>query len=240
MDNLTLHHVLYRLANAQVHSYPYPHFYVENVFPDAFYKDLIDSLPEEDCYRSLSQSGKVDPRTYRERLVIPLDQERLSQLPFAHCLFWSQFSQAIESDLWRSTLLSKFDREIKERFGSHYENVTFSSSAELIRDRTKYSIGPHTDHPIRVVTLLFYFPRTQEQAHLGTSVYQHTDPTFECEGFIHHPFDSFVKLHSAPFLPNSAFGFVRSGRSFHGVEPILDGDVERNLLQYYLQWNHKK
>ena len=73
-----------------------------------------------------------------------------------------------------------------------------------------------------------------DQTHLGTSVYEPADPGFECEGFVHHPPSGCKKLYTAPFSPNSVFGFVRSNRSFHGREPISDVGVERNLLIYII------
>jgi hypothetical protein len=35
-----------------------------------------------------------------------------------------------------------------------------------------------------------------------------------------------------PFLPNALFGFFKTDRSFHGVEAIRSGGVERNALLY--------
>jgi len=239
MEQDVLLHVTDRLMQANIHSSPYPHFHIENLFPNEFYQELLSNLPDTSYFQGLSQTGKVDPRTYAERFVLPLQEEKLNELPFCQSLFWNKFTSAINSELWRSTLLKKFEKEIKERFNTHYESLKFSSTAELMRDRTNYSIGPHTDHPIRVVTLLFYFPSSKNQKHLGTSVYEPLDSSFECDGFSHHSFEGFKKLQTAPFLPNSLFGFVRSNHSFHGREPITDKNVERNLMNYYLQWNHK-
>lgn len=239
MERDVLLHVKNKLAEAPIHSSPYSYFYIENIFPKEFYQELLSNLPDTSYFQSLDQTGKVKPGAYADRSVLLLEEHELEQLPFCHLLFWSKFTAAIKSEEWRTMLLEKFEPQIKERFGAHYEHVTFSSVAELIRDRTNYSIGPHTDHPIRVLTLLFYFPSSNDQAHLGTSIYQPLDSSFECEGFAHHSLEKFKKIDTASFLPNSVFGFVRSNCSFHGREPILDEGAERNLLNYYLQWTHK-
>ena len=34
------------------------------------------------------------------------------------------------------------------------------------------------------------------------------------------------------YLPNSQFAFIKNDRSFHGVEPIGDRDVLRDILLY--------
>jgi hypothetical protein len=239
MESDVLLHVMDRFTHAKVEDSPYPHFYIENVFPESFYEELLNNLPDSSSFQGLSQTGKVDGRTYLERFVLPLEDKELCHLPFSNFLFWNNFKNAITSDIWHNMLLEKFNQRIKQRFGAHYEKLKFSSTAELVQDRTNYSIGPHTDHPVRVITLLFYFPRSKDQAHLGTSIYQPIDPTFECEGFTHHSFAGFKKLYTAPFLPNSVFGFIKSNDSFHGREQILDIGIERNLMNYYLQWKLK-
>jgi hypothetical protein len=239
MEKDVFQHVMDKLVKAEIQSSPFTHFYIQNVFPKEFYQELLANFPETSSFKKLSQTGKVDPRTYAERLVLPLQGESFTELPFGQLLFWSRFNEAINSDEWHAMLLGKFGLQIRERFGVHYDRLRFSSTAELVQDSTNYSIGPHTDHPIRVLTLLFYFPSSKEQSHLGTAVYQPLDESLECEGFTHHPFQGFKKLYTAPFLPNSLFGFIRSNRSFHGREVILDKGIERNLMNYYLQWNHK-
>lgn len=239
MDESILHHIMYRLANAPIHSYPYPHFFIKEIFPAHYYQEILDHLPDTAYYQSLATSGIVSSGTYKERFILPLKDEALSQLPFDRCVFWNAFIEGLNSSLWIDMLLEHFGHYIKKRFGSHYDKVQFSSVAELLRDKTNYSIGPHTDHPVRVLTILFYLPSNQEQIHFGTSVYRPRNPSFECEGFSHHPFAHFVNVQTAPFYPNSAFGFIKSERSFHGVEPIQEEHIERNLLNYYLQWNPK-
>ncbi len=239
MDEDVLQHVMDRISKVPVTSTPYPYFYLDKVFPEDFYQEILLNLPDTSSYLSIGKTGKVNPSTYQERFVLPLTQPELTNLPITEFFFWSKFSLAVNSAPWISMLMEKFDLQIKERFQNQYENVEFSSNVELIRDKSNYSIGPHTDHPVRVLTLLFYFPKTSDQSHLGTSVYRPQDPSFSCEGFFHHPFKGFDKVHTAPFTPNSVFGFVKSDYSFHGVEPIKDQNIERNLMNYYLKWNFK-
>ena len=97
---------------------------------------------------------------------------------------------------------------------------------------TDYSIAPHTDKPDKVVSLLFYLPADESLRELGTSLYVPKDPAFRCDGSIRHPFELFRKVTTAPFLPNSLFGFLKTDQAFHGVEVIDRPAVERNLLLY--------
>ena len=104
-----------------------------------------------------------------------------------------------------------------------------------MHDRTRYSLGPHTDSPTKVVSLLFYLPADERLAQHGTSIYVPKDPAFTCPGGPHHPFGGFDRIATMPFLPNSLFGFVKTDNSFHGVEPFLEPGAGRWLLLYDLR-----
>ena len=48
-----LAHVVERLRAAEVVSEPYPHYYLENIFPDEFYRALLSHLPGSAVYQNL-------------------------------------------------------------------------------------------------------------------------------------------------------------------------------------------
>ena len=106
--------------------------------------------------------------------------------------------------------------------------------ALLVQDITNYKLGPHTDTPHKVITLLFYLPKDTSQSHMGTSIYVPKEPTFRCPGGPHYPHEGFERLWSMPFLPNSLFAFFKTDNSFHGVEPVRDEGCRRWLLLYDL------
>ena len=35
-------HLAYKVANAEIKMFPFPHIYLENVFPPDFYKNILD------------------------------------------------------------------------------------------------------------------------------------------------------------------------------------------------------
>jgi hypothetical protein len=110
--------------------------------------------------------------------------------------------------------------------------VSTDIDARLVRDFTDYSIGPHTDSPRKLVSLLFYLPRDESMRHLGTSIYAARDASLRCEGTRHHSYSGFKRVASMPYVPNALFAFFKTDHSFHGVDPITEGKVERNLLLY--------
>jgi hypothetical protein len=39
-----------RIAAAELVRHPFPHIYVEGLFPEPFYRELLQNLPADDCY----------------------------------------------------------------------------------------------------------------------------------------------------------------------------------------------
>ena len=128
-------------------------------------------------------------------------------------------------------MLRKFGADITGRFGAGAKIAT-EIDARLVRDFTRYAIGPHTDSKAKLVSLLFYLPKDAALSHLGTSIYAPIEPSFRCPGGPHYGFGKFKKVATMPFAPNALFAFFKTDRSFHGVDQILDSEVERNLLLY--------
>ncbi len=229
-------HVFYNIANAPLLNYPFPHFYLESVFPEDYYQALLANLPPLASYVPLAETGTVLPETYKERFA--LDPQRLQDddplMPQAP--FWNALLQWMESDDFSRLLLTKFDAAISARFGPGNDLVV-QHDTRLIRDFTNFAIGPHTDSPRKLISLLFYLPRDDRLSHLGTSIYQPRVAGFTCEGTQHHDFADFRKVYTAPFRPNSLLAFCKTDYAFHGVDPIADTDIERNMLLYNVYLN---
>jgi hypothetical protein len=224
-------HVFYKIANAPVLNYPFPHFYLESVFPEDYYRELQAKLPPLDSYVPLSETGTVLPGTYKERFS--LDPKKLGEAEPAapQAAFWDELVQWMEGGDFSRLLLAKFDAAINARFGVGNE-LLFHDDTRLIRDFTNFAIGPHTDSPRKLVSLLFYLPKDDSLAHLGTSIYEPIEPGFSCPGTQHHDFTDFKRVFTAPFRPNSLLAFFKTDRAFHGVDPIADTEIERNMLLY--------
>jgi hypothetical protein len=229
-------HVFYKIANAPVLAYPYPHFYIESVFPDEYYGQLLAALPPAARYTPLGETGSVTPGAYPERFIFDPAELTKCDPPDASARFWKSLLEWMEGGEFSRLLLGKFDRFVIENFGIGNE-FRIDQDTRLIRDFTNYAIAPHTDTPRKLVSLLFYLPRDDSMRHLGTSIFEPLDPEFTCDGTKHHRFADFRKMFTAPFRPNTLFAFFRTDRSFHGVEPIADTNIERDLLLYNIYVN---
>ncbi len=223
-------HLTYNLANARIRNWPFPHLFFENVFPDDFYAGLMDTMPGEGAYSPIGKLrnvyNTVGTEPYPDRFVMRLDEN------MTDCgRYWNTAMRTIRSAETAATLLDHFGDTVGQRLT---RNATFEPDSILIRDKTNYKLGPHTDNPVRFVVLIVYLPETRDNEHLGTSIYVPKTPGFTCEGGPHHKTEDFTRVFTAPYRPNSALAFVKTDNSFHGVEPVNEGE-ERNIIHLYLR-----
>ena len=218
----------YKVANAPLNPFPYPHFYIPDIFPPDFYDLLQASLPDPSAMKPIEEVRAV--RGYKERFVMPLGSPQVAELPQEKRAFWTDFHGWLVSGRFGQLVASRFADAINQRFNS--AAVELYDEALLIEDITNYKLGPHTDAPRKVMSFLFYLPRDESQRHLGTSIYVPKQPGFRCPGGPHYPHELFERMWSMPFVPNSMFAFLKNDVSFHGVEPVQDADCRRWLMLY--------
>lgn len=227
-------HVLYKLLNAPILRYPFPHFFVDNVFPEDFFRLLRNSLGDDGVYEPLKEG-------YAARVAS-------SEMP--DCML--QFTDEDATHAFMKGILTMFTKYFYERFPAQ-NRPEFRSEWRFIRDSEGYKIGPHTDAPQKVVSLLFYISADHpgidlssglpvdseidttelfhDYAQYGTGIYIPEDHQKLCRGGPHYPFDGFREVWRAPFFANSCFGFWKTANSWHGVAPI-DVKIRRDVLLY--------
>lgn len=205
--NAIFEHLCYRLFNTPIQPYPFPHFQAFNVFPKSYYDTILNSLPPDSSYTS-NDASSYNGRRFADTSSFPLRDHLLSE---------------------------RFIRSAAAHFFPWFPKISGKVTTELrlIRDGRDYFIGPHTDAPWKLLSLLFYLPPDDTLSRHGTSLYVPNDPSFRCPGGPHHAFDLFQRIHTAPFVPNSCLGFLKTDHSFHGVEPITI-PCQRDVLLWNL------
>lgn len=209
MSDDVLGHIAYKIQNAKVLKFPFPHIYVENVFPDDYYDELLAALPPQENYSKGESNYKG--RIFYDPVDIPL-------------------LDPLRTNTFTNICTKPFKNEIFARLGSEFPAHT---DLRLVLDGENYAIGPHTDAKWKVLSYLFYLPPDRNLIGEGTSIFMPRDPNFRCEGGPHHKFEPFVKIATMPFKPNSLFAFFKTNNSFHGVEPITI-PCRRDLLLWNL------
>lgn len=231
--NAVLNHILGRLEAATVIRDPFPYAVIDGIFPDAYFRRLLDNFPDPDVFVPIDELGRVSKGAYKERSVVELETDGFNRIPTQLRGFWEDFGSVLSSDLFISSFIGKFADALEYRFRRICANgvpLQVRSDTLLVRDHTDYEIAPHTDAPHRLISFLFYMPEDDKLRAYGTSLYKPKDPNFTCWGDRHHTFEPFTKVGMIEFLPNRLFVFPKTERTFHGVEQIKEEGIRRNLV----------
>ncbi|HET7803001.1 MAG TPA: hypothetical protein VFL53_02075 [Pseudolabrys sp.] len=220
-------HLCRAVSGASVEQSPFPHAFVSSAFPEAYYGAMLRHFPGSGVLVSNGEAGRGNQ--LQARFVFEIKDKYLNTLPELQREFWREFGSWILGETLRACILDRFSQQVGRRF-PHSRPADFYGDAVLVEDHTAHAMGPHTDHPRKAVTLLFYLPADQSQSHMGTSIFVPKDRTFECSGLAHHSFEQFDQVRAFPFVPNALFMFAKTGNSFHGVAPVQDSDARRRLL----------
>lgn len=232
-----LAHVIERFRTSQVVLEPYPHYYLESVFPPDYYESVLRHLPESTVYQNLYAVTDLKLDHFRYRDQRDLNEGWTQMLPEELSGFWLNFNQWFLGPELAQAVLHTFAEPLRGRFGADESWPKVSTEAQLIRHRAGYFLGPHTDLYSKLVVFLLYLASDEGAAHLGTSIYRPKDPSFTCPNSVHYSFEDFERVKTFPYRPNSLLAFMRSDRSFHGVEMLSEQDVSggnRHLIQYVL------
>ncbi len=224
-------HVLYKVANSLVLPFPFPHMHVPDIFPADFYAAMRANLPPKEAMQSLKGMGRVGKKYPDTRFVLPLTADHLKELPEPMREFWAGVSRWMLNAAFANLMMNKFGDTVYARVGDPARRKFFHE-VMLVQDYSTYFLGPHTDGVHKVLSLLFYLPADDKRPHLGTSLYVPKDGKFRCRGGPHYKYEPFHRVYTMSYLPNTLFAFPKSDHSFHGVEPITDTDVRRDLLLY--------
>jgi hypothetical protein len=225
-----LDHLIDRLKGVTVDVDPFPHFYLEHVFPDDYYSQLLANLPSTDVYENLYEVTDLKLDHFRHRNQRDMNDGWTARLPVALQPFWNAFNEWFLGAELAHTVLESFSSQ-----RASWPEVSVES--QFIRHRAGYFLGPHSDLYTKLVVLLIYLAPDDSAEHLGTSLYRPKDPSFTCHDSKHYPFADFIRVKTAPYRPNSLLAFMRSDISFHGLEPLSQTDVAgegRDVIQYVL------
>ena len=236
-DTEVLEHILKRIAATPIVEHPFPYMVVDDIFPKDYYRDIQRHFPPDEKMLPICETGRTGP-AYRDRLVTLFTPDHLSRLDPASRAFWVRFANWLYSERFINGVIDTFWPHVACRLANLNSDdcrVKIHGDALIVSDKTNYAIGPHTDVAQRLITFLFYLPKDENLANLGTSIYKPKDPALQSDGSKHYSFELFHKLATIPFLPNRALIFIRNNQSFHGVEPITLSESERHLVIYNIR-----
>lgn len=229
-------HALYRILNSPVRPWPHAHLFVEDVFPESFYRELRERMPEAGAYSPLASTGKVAEGDYAMRAGFLLDDAHRARVPAEIADFWTALFEEVLNDDFADALLARHAADIRDRLNREGAPLAGPPRRDLllVRDGSSDGVKIHTSDPRNLLTLLFYLPEDARWEACGTTLYRPKDPDQRCWGGPHHEFAGFDPVWTMPYRPNSLFMFVKTDDTFHGVKPIAIDAIRRDLMLYYI------
>jgi hypothetical protein len=215
-----------RVEGSVLETTPFHHIYLEGIFPSEYYQSLLDNLPATRRYRELRHRDalQADGRSARRKFY--LYPEHIMLLPAGPRAFWLDLSRVLRSRALQDAFKRKFRGALERRFGRDIDRLSFYPVPILLRDLPGYRIGIHGDSLGKAITVQFYLPRNESQAHLGTVLHEdRTGPGAD-------------RTKRLPFRPATAYAFpVVYHASWHSVVQTnaTDGERDSLMLTYFAQ-----
>ena len=226
-----LDHVIEAIDASVAHDEPFGHCYIENVFPQNFYAEMLSQLPDNEVYHALNPKvwSRGDGESTRDRML--LSKQGLEPLKGEMKSFWTTVTNVITSEQLKRAIFAKLWKDIALRFKVSREDVPGIKTyprAVLFRDRDEYRIKPHPDGESRIVTMMYYLPKDLSQEDLGTSLYVKQPPLKRLFG------KKFKEVKRFAFRPNCGYAFVVNRlperTSWHGRELLEPESGVRNTI----------
>src|SRR3954447_22150152 len=125
--------VVDRLYAAEGVPEPYPHYYLENVFPRAFYQSLLSNLPDSAVYQNLFEVTDLKLDHFRQRDQRDMKPGWTDGMPETLKDFWDRFSPCFLGPALAQAVLRSFSEPLRERLGDEERWPAVSVEAQIIR-----------------------------------------------------------------------------------------------------------
>jgi hypothetical protein len=230
-----LDHLCSAVETVEVCPSPYPHFYIERVFPEAVFKQMLELLPGAGAYTADNPRIHTREDGLVTRSILSLSPPGLDRLQGSQRSFWSDIAEVLTAPQLRHTVFARLSHDLSRRFRvapDQLNSVPAYPKPALIKDLGGYEIAPHRDTRSKIVTMQFYLPKDMSKADLGTAVYRQRLLRLKNLVSVRNRFET-VKQFS--FAPNTGYGFAVGPRSWHGRDrvPMTSGERNSLMLIYY-------
>lgn len=208
---------------------PFPHIVFREIFPPAFYRDMIRSFPTTG-YDPITGTGT--------RVALRLYGDHLHKIDPELRAMWTAVSQMLTSEAVAQAIALKLrDGLVIRAKGDKIplDELELYAKPVVYRDNDGYRIKPHPDTRKKVVTMQLYCPADDSQEALGTTLYRSS-----LKGLFHVGSYCLEPVKTIPFLPNMGYAFVvlkayhsLLGMSWHGRPPIATTQPRMSILNTF-------
>ncbi len=224
-------HVRQAIAAAPLHTDPYPHIVVEELFPAAFYKLLRKAIPPPAFF------GDQDP--IKQNLRMPLEfgpALSVRVLNFVDQVIAQLVIQPAVIEKFREPLQRHYDVIFGPGFRERANEMSQSVSAgRVMLRRPGYHLSAHRDPKRSMVTCLMYFASPKDSDAYGTDIFRVLDDREATYTQTYYPEEdgsTCELVKRVPFRPNTMLVFLNSAGA-HGA--TIPADAPATLERYSYQ-----
>ncbi|HLG82474.1 MAG TPA: hypothetical protein VKY22_15770 [Bradyrhizobium sp.] len=230
LSDVLIDHAVRSIEAGEFSASPYPHIVFRDVFPAAFYRDLVRSVPNQG-YEPITGTGS--------RMALRLYGSHLARIEPELQPLWKAVQDMLTSPELEGAIRRRLDSGLKIRArGDKVANpadLTLFAKPVIYRDSDGYEIKPHPDTRKKVVTMQLYCPEDDSQAALGTTIYQAS-----LKGLLHPRSYCLEPVKTIPFIPNIGYAFVvlkayhsLTQMSWHGRPKITTDKARISILNTF-------
>ena len=215
------------VRNAHADDSPFYHLRFDRVFPDDFYAEMLEAMPQPEDYRAMSGKSKMGssrPDGKPTRTKIDLFPEYIRHLPPKKRAIWDVAGRVLRSKAVNSAFMDRLAPGLKRRFGANFHKVQMYPVPILTRDIPGYRIFKHTDSLWKGITVQLYLPADNSTPHIGTIFHEVL------------PNGRKPKKAQMQFSPNSGYAFAVADNTWHSADPVGPEVNTRDsiLLTYFV------
>jgi hypothetical protein len=234
-----LEHLLERINDIPAIDEPFSHIYLEQVFPEDVYEQVLHHLPDPAVYRAAAERHYDSGEGEYVRSLFELTLAQMVRLSEEEQELWNGIAAALTAPELKEAMFTKLAKDLTFRYGvpaSHVGQLAGFARPTLYRETAGFEIPPHPDTRKKVVTMHLYLPADDSQLDLGTALYRRKRFAWPF-GTWHHRFE---KVKQFAFQPNSGYAFVVNNaltkQSWHGREKLPgDAGVRNTLLNTFYE-----
>ena len=227
-------YVVNQVKNAYSSNDPFPHLYVDNLFPSDFMQSIVKYYPVKYMnYICKERTGNY--YAYKYRKIFKVNGEELMKLPAEYYSFWNKF-QTIFTAIGPK-LLESLPSPPKGVRISYPGNKQLLTRIDLMSDEGGYQILPHTDSPNKLAAFLIYISDHPSLKTEGTSIFVPKEKNFRSWGGRQNNLAGFHERFRAKYKTNSKLGFRKTDNSLHGKLPVSKTlPIRRDTIIVTLQY----
>lgn len=224
--------IIYNIINTPVQKWPWPHCIFENILPEDLYHVLMDNIPEEDHFVTITKMknfGGYDIDWSKDKNNLRHVIHDLNQLPESQRNLWMACRDFFTDGQLKQELLTKLRSEIDQHRGpSFFSDVEFYDDFQLTLDKPGHDLPPHTDVLYKVFSIIINLAKDKNNTNMATSIMQCIDKK------------NMSIVRNTPYWPNTGVGVFKTEESWHGVSPVKENRLTIQYVLYAKEKNNHK